>query len=98
MGTIAFGSLILAACKTIRIIIHTSQVLLEKYKKHRAVQIMFTCCQCFFYCVEKILKFISINAYVMCAIHGKNFCKSAKTAFNLVVSNMVRAIVLDRVI
>uniref|UniRef100_A0A171AMW2 Choline transporter-like protein n=1 Tax=Triatoma infestans TaxID=30076 RepID=A0A171AMW2_TRIIF len=33
----------------------------------------------------------------MCAIHGKNFCMSAKDAFNLLMRNVLRVIVLDKV-
>jgi len=97
MGTIAFGALVLTVCRSIRIVIHGSQVVLKKYQRYRIVQALFCACQCFFWCLEKLLKFVSSNAYVMCAIHGKNFCISAKNAFSLLVRNVVRAIVLDRV-
>lgn len=33
----------------------------------------------------------------MCAIHGKNFCRSAKSAFNLLMRNIIRVFVLDKV-
>ena len=33
----------------------------------------------------------------MCAIHGKNFCRSAQNAFNLLMRNIVRVFVLDKV-
>lgn len=34
----------------------------------------------------------------MCAIHGKNFCGSAKDAFNLLMRNLLRVFALDKVI
>lgn len=34
----------------------------------------------------------------MCAIHGKNFCASAKDAFNLLMRNILRTFVLDKVV
>lgn len=37
------------------------------------------------------------NAYVYCAIYGKNFCVSAKNAFSLIMRNVVRVVVLDKV-
>lgn len=55
------------------------------------------CLKCFFWCLEKFLKFINKNAYIMCAIHGKNFCSSAKDAFLLLMRNIVRVFVLDKV-
>lgn len=33
----------------------------------------------------------------MCAIYGKNFCRSARDAFNLLMRNVVRVFVLDKV-
>ncbi|XP_008473251.1 CTL-like protein 2 [Diaphorina citri] len=33
----------------------------------------------------------------MCAIHGGNFCKSAKDAFSLLIRNAVRTVVVDKV-
>ena len=43
------------------------------------------------------MKFINMNAYIMCAIYGKNFCTSARDAFLLLLRNPVRAFVLDKV-
>lgn len=33
----------------------------------------------------------------MCAVHGKNFCASAKDAFNLLMRNVIRVVVIDKV-
>merc|ERR1711907_190155 len=41
-------------------------------------------------CFEKVLKFISRNAYIMCALTGKSFCGSTKEAFLLILANMGR--------
>ena len=43
------------------------------------------------------MKFINRNAYILTAIYGSNFCKSAKEAFSLILRNMVRVAVLDKV-
>lgn len=43
------------------------------------------------------MKFLNRNAYIMCAIHGKNFCSSAKDAFNLLMRNVLRVFALDKV-
>lgn len=42
------------------------------------------------YCLEKCVKFISKNAYILISIQGKNFCRSAWTAFGLIISNILR--------
>ncbi len=56
--------------------------------------VLFQCCLCFckccFYCLEKFMKFLNRNAYIMTAIYGKNFCWSAKEAFKLLFRNIAR--------
>lgn len=47
--------------------------------------------------MEKFLKFLNKNAYIMIAVHGKNFCVSAKDAFFLLMRNILRVAVLDKV-
>ena len=74
------------------------------------------CCQCCLWCLEKFMRFINRNAYIMCAVkvssildilfntglisvfQSKNFCSSAKDAFNLLMRNLVRVVVLDSVV
>jgi len=48
-------------------------------------------------CLEKFMRFINRNAYVVCAISGRNFCSSAQEAFSLLLRNAVRVVVLDKV-
>lgn len=96
LGTIAFGSLILAICRIIRVILEYLNHKLKKYD-NACVKAIMCCLRCFFWCLEKFIKFINRNAYIMCAIHGKNFCRSAKGAFNLLMRNIIRVFVLDKV-
>lgn len=96
IGTLAFGSLIITICRLIRVMIEYIDHKLKKYD-NGFVTAMMCCCKCFFWCLEKFLKFINKNAYIMCAIHGRNFCLSAKDAFNLLMRNLVRVFVVDKV-
>ncbi|XP_069697989.1 choline transporter-like 2 isoform X2 [Periplaneta americana] len=96
LGTVAFGSLILAICRIIRVILEYINHKLKKYD-NAFVKAVMCCLRCFFWCLEKFIKFINRNAYIMCAIHGKNFCCSAKDAFNLLMRNVIRVFVLDKV-
>ncbi|PNF41327.1 hypothetical protein B7P43_G17041 [Cryptotermes secundus] len=96
LGTAAFGSLILAVCRVIRVILEYLNRKLKKYD-NSFVRAVLCCLRCFFWCLEKFIKFISKNAYIMCAIYGKNFCRSARDAFNLLMRNVVRVFVLDKV-
>lgn len=43
------------------------------------------------------MKFINKNAYIEIAVYGYSFCSAAKEAFELLVRNAIRVIVVDRV-
>uniref|UniRef100_A0A674DA34 Choline transporter-like protein n=1 Tax=Salmo trutta TaxID=8032 RepID=A0A674DA34_SALTR len=96
VGSLAFGALILTLIQIIRIIL--------EYLDHktRAAQnpcsrFLMCCLKCCFWCLEKFIKFLNRNAYIMIAVYGKNFCVSAKNAFMLLMRNIVRVVVLDKV-
>lgn len=96
LGTLALGSLIITICRMIRLVLEYIDRKLKKYDNEftRAIMCLL---KCFFWCLEKFLKFLNTNAYIMCAIHGKNFCRSAKDAFFLLMRNILRVFVLDKV-
>lgn len=96
LGTLAFGSLIITICRLIRVILEYIDHKLKKFDNAFTKAIL-CCMKCFFWCLEKFLKFLNKNTYIMCAIHGKNFCSSAKDAFNLLMRNFLRVIALDKV-
>jgi len=96
LGSLAFGSLIIAIVKMIRVILEYIE---EKVKsaQNQAAKFLIKCLKCCFWCLEKCLKFINKNAYIMIAVYGKNFCTSAKKAFFLLMRNIVRVVVLDKI-
>ncbi|XP_052862556.1 choline transporter-like 2 isoform X1 [Anopheles cruzii] len=96
LGTLAFGSLIIAICKIIRAILEYVDHKLKKFD-NGVTRAILCCCRCFFWCLESFLKFLNTNAYIMCAIYGTNFCSSARDAFGLLTRNILRAIALDKV-
>lgn len=95
LGTLAFGSLIITICRIIRLILEYIDNKLKKYDNELTKAVM-CCCRCFFWCLENFLKFMNRNAYIICAIHGKNFLSSSKDAFNLLMRNVLRVIALDK--
>ncbi|XP_059489067.1 choline transporter-like 2 isoform X2 [Neocloeon triangulifer] len=97
MGTLAFGSLIITICRIIRMILEWIDHKLKKYPNNGFARGILCCCKCCFWCLEKFLRFLNRNAYIMCAVHGKNFCNSARDAFFLLMRNVVRVVVLDKV-
>nr|DBA20511.1 TPA: hypothetical protein GDO54_017283 [Pyxicephalus adspersus] len=95
-GSLAFGSLILTIVQIIRIIL---EYLDHKLKgaQNPCTRFLMCCLKCCFWCLEKFIKFLNRNAYIMIAVYGKNFCVSAKNAFKLLMRNIVRVVVLDKV-
>ncbi|KAK2830575.1 hypothetical protein Q5P01_018506 [Channa striata] len=96
VGSLAFGALILTLVQLARIILEYID------HKTRAAQnpvarFIFCCMKCCLWCLEKFIKFLNRNAYIMIAIYGKNFCVSAKNAFMLLMRNIIRVVVLDKV-
>ncbi|XP_047461658.1 choline transporter-like protein 4 [Mugil cephalus] len=96
VGSLAFGALILTLVQIARMILEYID------HKTRAAQnpcarFVLCCMKCCLWCLEKFIKFLNRNAYIMIAIYGKNFCVSAKNAFKLLMRNVLRVVVLDKV-
>jgi choline transporter-like protein 2/4/5 len=91
MGTIAFGSLLVAIIQLIRYIAAYIQARAARLKKdNRMIKVIFCIVHCFLACVETCVKFISRNSYIMCALYGDNFCVSTKLAFFALASNLAQ--------
>ncbi|XP_051267467.1 choline transporter-like protein 5-A isoform X2 [Dicentrarchus labrax] len=95
-GSLAFGALILSVVQLIRIILEYLEQKLKGIDNSLSRFIMH-CLKCCFWCLEKLIRYMNHNAYVMVAIYGKNLCTSAREAFFLLMRNVVRVAVLDRV-
>uniref|UniRef100_A0A4W5PBT0 Choline transporter-like protein n=1 Tax=Hucho hucho TaxID=62062 RepID=A0A4W5PBT0_9TELE len=95
-GSLAFGSLILSIIQIIRVLLEYIDHKLQG-TQNKCTKFLLCCLKCCFWCLEKFIKFINRNAYIMVAIYGKNFCTSAKDAFFLLMRNMIRVAVLDKV-
>uniref|UniRef100_A0A4W4FDL8 Choline transporter-like protein n=1 Tax=Electrophorus electricus TaxID=8005 RepID=A0A4W4FDL8_ELEEL len=95
-GSLAFGSLILSIVQVVRVILEYLEDHLKDAENGFA-KFLLSCMKCCFWCLEKCIKFLNRNAYIMIAIYGKNFCTSARDAFFLLMRNVVRVVVLDSV-
>nr|XP_054770160.1 choline transporter-like protein 2 isoform X2 [Lytechinus pictus] len=96
LGTIAFGALIIAIIQIIRVLLEYAEYQL-KGKENKVAKFILRCMKCCFYCLEKFMKFINKNAYILVAVYGKNFCTSAKEAFFLLLRNIVRVAVVNKI-
>jgi hypothetical protein len=95
-GTAAFGSLIIAVVLTIRTILSYYE---RQAKKSKNCIMKYTLCvaQCCLWCLEKIMRFINKNAYIQTAIYGYSFLKAARTAFFLILRNILRVFAVNLV-
>jgi hypothetical protein len=96
LGSLAFGSLIIAIVQLIRLIL----VELQRRVKgtgNKWAEYLLCCLQCCFRCIEKILKMLTKNAYVEIAVYGYSFCTAARMAVQLIAANAVRMVVLNKV-
>ncbi|CAF1313537.1 unnamed protein product [Rotaria sordida] len=96
LGTIAFGSLIIAIVKLIRVLLEYVEKKV-KDKTGRFARCVFCCCRCCLFCLEKFLKFLNRNAYIITAIYGSGFFTSARRAFQIIISHPIRLLVIDKV-
>jgi hypothetical protein len=89
LGSLAFGSFIIAVVQFIRYLM----LFLEKQaaaRKNRVMVYVLKCVQCLIWCFEKSLEYINKLAYIQIALLGTNFCTSAKKAFYLVLRHAAR--------
>ncbi|KAM6948272.1 choline transporter-like protein 5-A [Aplochiton taeniatus] len=95
-GSLAFGALILSVVQLARILL---EYLDQKLRgaDNVVARFLMCCLKCCFWCLERFIRYMNRNAYIMVAIYGKNFCSSARDAFFLLMRNVVRVAVLDRV-
>lgn len=90
LGTAAFGSLIIAIVQTIRAIILYVEKTTVKRENNSVAKAVLKAIRCCLWGIEKCLKFINKNAYIQTAIFGYSFCKAARTAFTLLMRNVLR--------
>ncbi|KAL8625988.1 hypothetical protein ACOMHN_012580 [Nucella lapillus] len=96
LGSLAFGSLLIALVQMVRAFLEYLDRKL-KSSENDVAKFILKCLKCCFWCLEKLLKFINKNAYIMIAIYGRSFCAATKDAFLLIMRNVLRTFVLDKV-
>lgn len=97
-GSLAFGAAIIAIVQFIRAVLeYIDRKLKESGQDNKIVKFIMCCCKCCFWCLEKCLKFLNKNAYIIIAIKGKNFCGAAKEAFMLLLENVLRVVAVNSV-
>lgn len=96
LGTVALGSLLIAIVQIIRVIFKLIESAVKDPKNDftKALYKGFSCC---LYCLEKILVYLTRNAYIEVAIYGDSLCTSGKRAYQVLVSNSLKVLVINSV-
>ncbi|XP_062578584.1 choline transporter-like protein 1 isoform X1 [Saccostrea cucullata] len=96
MGSIAFGSFIIALVRLARLILAYIQSRLRD-KSGAVVDFILKVLQCCLWCFEKFLAYLNRNAYIEIAIFGHSFCTGAKKAFMLILENALRVAAINSI-
>lgn len=102
LGDIAFGSFLIATIRYIRLIIEFIDNRIRSKTSSPAINNPttrnMTCFfRIFFWLLDRFLKYIDRNAYILMSMYGEGYLRSAKRAVELLYKNSTRAIVLDYV-
>uniref|UniRef100_T1KMQ2 Choline transporter-like protein n=1 Tax=Tetranychus urticae TaxID=32264 RepID=T1KMQ2_TETUR len=84
---------LLAIFRVIRFDIETVYEKCKMYTDNAFAKAIMWTCRCCFWMLEKFMRFLNTNAYIMIAVHGQSFLPAAKEAFFLLLRNVVRVAV-----
>eukprot|EP00516_Mucochytrium_quahogii_P001219 CAMPEP_0203758880 /NCGR_PEP_ID=MMETSP0098-20131031/11758_1 /ASSEMBLY_ACC=CAM_ASM_000208 /TAXON_ID=96639 /ORGANISM=" , Strain NY0313808BC1" /LENGTH=578 /DNA_ID=CAMNT_0050651531 /DNA_START=156 /DNA_END=1892 /DNA_ORIENTATION=- len=95
-GTACFGGFLITIVQMFRIIVYYISKQTEKLQKDNSmIKIVVMMLQCCLWCFEKILKYITQNAYIMVAMYGCSYCQGAKLAVEYMLKNIGRVGVVN---
>lgn len=77
LGTLAFGSFLIAVCRVVRTILAYIAKQSES-EGNKVGACIAKCCLCCVTCFEQLLQYINKNAYIDVAISSNSFCVAAK--------------------
>jgi len=91
LGSIALGSFIVAVVQFVRAILEYIDRKTKKMQEGNPIMKFAMCCvkYCMWY-LEKVLKFINRNAYILVAVKGYSYCTGALQAVALIIKNALR--------
>merc|ERR1711959_602188 len=94
MGSLAFGSFILAMTWMVRLVVAIMTAALETNAKKdpsgaaaKTAKCAMKCCNCCLKCWNNCLKFLTEKAYIRIALTGESFCAAAKSSYSTVMAN-----------
>jgi hypothetical protein len=91
LGSLLFGSFLVAVVQLLRaILIYIDQQTKNLQKTNIVLKIAMKVLHCCLWCLEKCMKFITKNAYIIISMEGCSFFTAAKRAFGLIFSNFAQ--------
>ena len=91
LGSIAFGSILVAMVQLVRYIAAYIDARTKKIQGTNKVMAALMCVvHCLLKCLETCVKFISRNAFIMTAMYGDPFCVATKNAFFTISANLAQ--------
>lgn len=94
-GSLAFGSLIVTACKIVRFLFAWAKKN-EEVAGNPVMRAMYAVSGCIVTCITRFVEFVSTHAYVEIALTAKGFCASAQQALVYTVQHPVLFAVVGR--
>ena len=98
LGTVAFGSFLIAVVQFVRIMFNYFYNKAKGVDQNAASKLILCCVNCVLQCFERILEVISQNAYVMTCITSSGFLCSACAAISLLLDNIVLVVLLSWIV
>ena len=90
LGSVAFGSFLIAVCQMIRFLFEYYRKKMGVAKESKFVKVMLCITRYLLWIMEKCVKFITKNAYIQVALTNNHFCKSAWHGFVLILKNVTK--------
>ena len=95
LGTLFFGALLIAIIQFVRVLLlYIEKQIPEEMKDNASFKILKCLIHCFLAYLERIVKIINKNAFIITGIQGSNFCTSAAKALMFLMANIARVSVL----
>lgn len=92
LGTVAFGSLLIAILQFIRAVLaYINRKMTDQAKRSgqdtTMIKFVGCCVSCCLWCIQKCVEMVTRNAYIFTAMRGTSFCESAGSVFRVLTAN-----------
>lgn len=99
LGSVAKGSFLITLFKIPRLLLTYLYTKLKAAEEggNSVASCLLKCCICWFWMLEKFVRYLNHNAYTVIAIESINFCPAAGVAWNALMSNALQVATINGV-